>query len=186
MLPRLTYSIRLPGCIPLASRAGAALLFGAACAAAQQASDAPPPAAVDSFRLHKFAQPIGWETARSERAGDSVITRVDFSFTDRGGEVPLTALLVTDATGAPRHFVVKGRVSRFSSIDQAVDVVSGDAGRVRVRHDTVVRSATVLGPAFTIAGYAPVALQQALVRYWLLHGQPDSIATLPSGWVRVH
>ena len=38
---------------------------------------------------------------------------------------------------------------------------------------------------FTISGYAPVAVQMEMMRYWRTHGQPAQMATLPIGAVRI-
>jgi imidazolonepropionase-like amidohydrolase len=74
----------------------------------------------------------------------------------------------------PREFQIKGNISRFSAID---DSVSGrNAGAVSI-------------PAgesfFDIQGYAPVAVQMMLVRYWRSHGSPRTLKTLPRGEVQI-
>ena len=38
---------------------------------------------------------------------------------------------------------------------------------------------------FRVAGYAPIALQQAAIRFWEARGRPDTIRTLPAGWIHV-
>ena len=38
---------------------------------------------------------------------------------------------------------------------------------------------------FTISGYAPVAIQMAMMRYLREHGQPVQMQTLPSGAVKI-
>ena len=123
---------------------------------------------VDSgrFVLHKFMQPIGEERYQVVRDSGLTLT-TNFEFTDRGTRVPLTATLTARPDYTPRHFEIKGKTSRQSSIDTAV-TVDDRSGRV-----------------FTIAGYAPVAMQEALLRFWATHGKPDSLATLPSGVVRI-
>ena len=118
------------------------------------------------FRLHKFMQPIGAETYHITR--DSVLTLVTtFEFTDRGTSVPLTATWRASRDFTPRYFEIKGKTSRISTIDTVVTVAP--------RSDKV----------FTIAGYAPVAMQEVLLRYWDAHGRPDTLATLPAGRVMI-
>src|SRR5215469_18423937 len=43
------------------------------------------------FTLHKFEQAIGAETYEIRQHGDSVAVKMDFKFTDRGQDVPLSA-----------------------------------------------------------------------------------------------
>src|SRR5438067_952479 len=143
---------------------------------------AQPAAVVDSFRLHKFEQPIGWERDRVTRAGDSTVLAVDFAFTDRGRRVPLAATLRTVRRGQPVHLDVKGSTSRFSTVDDAIDV---DGRRAHVRVDSTARDTTLGTPAFPIVGYAPVAVQEAMLRWWDARGRPNTFATLPSGTVTV-
>jgi imidazolonepropionase-like amidohydrolase len=83
---------------------------------------------------------------------------------------------------APRHFAAKGMTSRWTTMDVEVDIGDDTA---RVRTDSTTTAMPVAGPAFAVAGYAPIALQQELVRYWDAHGRPDSLATLPGGTVRI-
>src|SRR5262249_60116627 len=68
----------------------------------------------------------------------------------------------------PRRLEIHGRPSRSSSIDENLTLPVG-----------------ATGPVFTIAGYAPIALQMMLVRYWHTHGEPPAIVTLPRGQVTI-
>jgi hypothetical protein len=137
------------------------------------------------FHLHKVAQPIGEEryTITADSAGGRRVA-ADFEFLDRNTQVPLMATLRLRADGAPWHFELMGKTSRASKVDVAVDIRDNHAD---VRTDTVRRTLPLTAGArvFTIDGYAPVVLQQELVRYWLAHGTPDSLATLPTGFVRI-
>jgi imidazolonepropionase-like amidohydrolase len=135
------------------------------------------------FHLHKMEQPIGEETYQVTRLADSVAVTVNFKFTDRGTDVPLTASFrgATDLT--PQHFEIKGKSSRQSEIDQEVDV---QPSKVRLRsRDNWTGSALPSQPFFTIAGYAPATMQMLLVRYWATHGSPTELETLPTGNVKI-
>jgi imidazolonepropionase-like amidohydrolase len=135
-----------------------------------------------TFRLHKFKQPIGDERYRVLAQGHVMRLTTAFEFADRGTPVRLDAALDYSADLTPRHFEVKGNTSRQSRIDVAIDLVGATA---RVRSDSSVRDTMVTSPAFLIAGYAPIAMQQAIVRFWEARGRPDTVRTLPSGWVHV-
>jgi len=159
----------------------ALLLWMCVTAAAQQT---PAGELVESgkFRLHKFEQAIGEERYEVRREGTSLVTTVRFEFTDRGAKVPLTAALRSAADLTPQSFEIKGKTSRLSNIDSAVEVQGATAA---IRQMTSSRHAPVPERFFTISGYSPIALQMMLVRYWRAHGSPASLATLPQGEVRI-
>jgi len=134
------------------------------------------------FRLHKFEQPIGEETYQVTRDRDSLVVKVEFKFTDRGTDVPLSATFRSAQDLTPEGFEIKGKTSRISAIDQAVEV---QPGKVRLRNRDRWTDVTAPAQFFTIAGYAPATMQMLLVRYWATHGSPAELATLPSGRVKV-
>jgi imidazolonepropionase-like amidohydrolase len=146
---------------------------------AQTASSAPESG---KFRLHKFEQPIGEETYTITRDDGSLTLHTDFAFTDRGTKVPLSATLKVADDYTPQSFIIKGSTSRASEIDSDVEV-KGSTATIRQEKDT--RSVATPQIFFTISGYAPVALQMALIRYWRAHGSPAQLATLPTGEVRI-
>jgi imidazolonepropionase-like amidohydrolase len=127
-----------------------------------------------SFNLHKFEQLIGKETYTLARTPNEVTLKSDFKFTDRGSPVPLTTTLTMGKDLTPLEFQIKGKISRFSSIDDSVH--GRNAGAVTI-------------PAgenfFDIQGYAPVSVQMILVRYWRSHGSPKTLKTLPRGEVQI-
>ncbi len=134
------------------------------------------------FRLHKFEQPIGEETYRITRAGDSLLVTIDFKFADRGSPVPLTAAFRGDLQYAPGAFDCKGMTSRFSSVDAAVRV--GPKG-IRMREGEQWTDAPRPKELFTLTGYAPVTMQMLMVRYWKSHGESSAIECRPRGRVEI-
>ena len=127
-----------------------------------------------AFNLHKFEQLIGRETYTLTPSQAEVVLKSDFKFTDRGIAVPLAATLTMEKDLTPRDFEIKGNISRFSSIENSVHGRS--AGQ------------TTIPPGenfFDIQGYAPVAVQMMLVRYWRSHGSPKTLKTLPRGEVQI-
>ena len=149
----------------------------------------PPSNESGKFRLHKFEQPIGEETYTITADGNKLTLKTDFKFTDRGTEVPLTATLCTSGTYAPESFVIKGSTSRQSQIDTEVVVSSGDASpsaeTATIHQGKETRTVPAPPKFFTISGYAPVAVQMAMMRYWRAHGQPAQLPTLPSGAINI-
>ena len=134
------------------------------------------------FRLHKFEQPIGEETYEVTREGNSLVTKSNFKFTDRGSPVPLTTILKTNADYTPESFEIKGSTARGSTIDDTIQI-SGKSATIREGKDT--RQANVPAKFFTIAGYAPTAVQQMLMRYLAKNKISGALETLPGGSVTV-
>src|SRR6202047_2630505 len=134
------------------------------------------------FILHKFEQPIAEETYRLDHGPDSFLVEMDFKFTDRGSPVPLTATFHSANDLTPESFEIKGKNSRLSTIDQAVEV---QAEKVRLRDRDKWTEAARPAQFFTMAGYAPATMQMLMVRFWASHGSPTELATLPSGRVKI-
>ena len=88
--------------------------------------------------------------------------------------MPLTATLTMEKDLTPRDFQIKGKISRFSSIEDSVHGRS--AGTVTIPPGESF---------FDIQGYAPVSVQMMLVRYWRSHGSPKTLKTLPRGEVQI-
>jgi len=126
------------------------------------------------FNLHKFEQLIGKETYTLARTPNEVTLKSDFKFTDRGSPVPLTATLTMERDLTPRDFQIKGKISRFSSIEDSVHGRSAGAVTIPAGENF-----------FDIQGYAPVSVQMMLVRYWHAHGSPKTLKTLPRGEVQI-
>ena len=140
------------------------------------------PADTGTFVLHKFKQAMGREQYVSSAQGTGRVITDSFAFTDRGQRVPLVTTLSLGGDGAPTAFAIKGKISRFSTIDAAVDR-SGDS--LHIREDSAKHTEPAPATWFAIGGYAPAVVQQELIRYWRAHGRPDSLRTWPAGWVHV-
>ena len=126
------------------------------------------------FNLHKFEQLIGKETYTLTKSADQLVLKSDFKFTDRGSAVPLTTTLVMQPDLTPKEFHSKGKISRFSSIDDSV--TGRSAGAVSIPPGEKF---------FDIQGYSPVSVQMMMVRYWRSHGSPQTLKTLPRGEVEI-
>ena len=175
---------RCCGLLAAACALAAALALSASPAAPQRQEAQALPAVVEQgkFRLHKMEQPIGEEQYEITREGESLAVKMQFKFTDRGTAVPLTATLRVASDLTPEIFEIKGRTSRQSEIDEAVEV---SAQKVRIRNREKWTDAARPNLFFTIAGYAPAAMQMLLVRYWAAHGSPGELETLPTGRVKI-
>ena len=136
-----------------------------------------------AFTLFKFAKAIGQETYALRPAGrDRVELRDDFLFTDRGTKVPLKTVLLADGSGRPLTFATDGSSSRISELHDTLEV-TGDTARVT--RDGATTEVAAPRDVFVIDGYAPVEMQERMMRFWQAHGQPASLPLLPTGAVTV-
>ena len=152
------------------------LLLCSVFAAAQQAES--PLVEQGKFTLHKFEQAIGEETYEIRRDDDSLVTKIDFKFTDRGSAVPLSTTFYAGQDWTPEAFETKGKTARPVSIDQSILIKH--LGYALTSRGKTTATALPEGPFFTISGYAPVTMQMLMVRYWASHGSPAQLFLLPS------
>jgi imidazolonepropionase-like amidohydrolase len=158
--------------------ARSAMLLGALLGLGQAA---PAPIERGTLRLYYVQKPIGYERYQISQDGastsDALKLTADFDFTDRGGRVQLAATLRTKSDFTPISFEAKGKSYRFVNVDSNVRVEGSDA---LVRADGAAESRVTL-PAqfFTVDGYAPFSAQMLLLRYWMQHGQPRLLRTVP-------
>ncbi|MEN3332924.1 MAG: hypothetical protein V7641_2289 [Blastocatellia bacterium] len=147
-----------------------------------QAQTSAPPIETGKFRLHKFQQAIGEESYEITRDGDALLMKSEFKFTDRGSPVPLTTSLRTRQDLTPLEYEIKGKTSRLSEIDTAIEV-NGNTAKIREGKQT--REAEAADRFFTISGYAPVSVQMMMIRYWSSKGGQGMLKTLPDGDVAI-
>jgi imidazolonepropionase-like amidohydrolase len=182
-LKRLRRIVQFSFCVFSAAIAlSAPVLAQASPAQTNRVQASPAPVEQGKFILHKFEQPIGEETYEVTKDGDSLNVKMDFKFTDRGTPVPMNASFRGAADLTPQSFEIKGKNSRTTTIDDAVEV---QASTVRVRDRDKWTESARPAQFFTIAGYAPATMQMLMVRYWATHGSPAQLATLPSGRVKI-
>lgn len=134
------------------------------------------------FRLHKFEQAIGEENYTVTREGETLTLKSQFLFTDRGTKVPLNATLKAASDYSPHSFTVKGNTCRFCTIDWDIALAGK---KVNARLEKENRTITAPNTFFVISGYAPVAMQMAMMRYWRAHGAPAQLPIVPNDEVRI-
>lgn len=135
-----------------------------------------------SFFLHKFAQNIGRETYKINRSNNTITYDIDFKFVDRSSPVPLKAQLVTTAGFEPVSLFIKGNTSRFSTINDSIRIQNKN---VAIQVNDSAYNQTFKAIAFPVGGYSPGTVQMVLLQYWKKHGEPKSIALLPTGEVTI-
>lgn len=130
------------------------------------------------YVIYKLQHAVGAETfAWSDTApGRRLLTQ--WAFTYLGSDVRLETALETTAEGTPLSLSSRGQTSTLTDVDLQV-TLEGASATVQDRGHTKILP--VSGAAFPIHHYPPVALEEALFRYWQMQGRPASIALLPTG-----
>src|SRR5258706_3566250 len=130
------------------------------------------------YRLYKFGQAIGEETYQIRRESASLVLTDTFLFTDRGTPVPLDTVFRAAADLTPRSFESKGKSSRLSNVDVALQVQNGTA---TIRQMQQTRETPAPRQFFAINGYSSVAQQILMLRYWFGHQSPAALRIRPQG-----
>ena len=148
------------------------------------ASDSPSQAdRTATFHLHLLGHDIGREVDTFSHEKGRQRLESTFHFDDRGAAVDLTARLELGADGSALGLVVRGKTYRYFSADTEVTVQDG---RAHVRDGPKTDDISLAGkPFFPLDGYAPIGVQEQLIRYWLAHGRPKEIVSPPAGVVRI-
>jgi len=148
------------------------------------AAQVPAPLPSSRFVLAFLGHVIGEEKVTVEpTANGGRRIASDFAFTDRGTRVALAASLELDAKGEVVHFTSKGKTYRLFSTDIEV---TRTGNKVDVRDGAKpVQSTAMAGQYafFPVDNYAPIAVQEQLIQFWLRHGRPTTIVAPPAGTV---
>jgi imidazolonepropionase-like amidohydrolase len=137
------------------------------------------PDETDQFRLYLLGHEIGRETDRLSIVAGGRRLEATFEYEDRGTPVRLTATLDADAGWAPRRFISKGQTYRYFSSDVDVTV---EGARARVRDGSQVTDVEIgAKPFFALDTYAPIGVQEQLIRYWRGRRRPQEILSAPAG-----
>ncbi|MGO4699914.1 amidohydrolase family protein [Dyella sp. 2RAB6] len=137
-----------------------------------------------SFVLHKFARAIGTESYTISNEKGQLVLRSDFSFKDRGTEVPLkTEFTAADITH-PLSLKSDGQSSRQSPMRDSF-TLDPQTSRIKLVRDGKTTEHPATDTTFLVDGYSPVAMQQMLLRYWLAKGKPERIAAPPDADIHI-
>lgn len=132
----------------------------------------------DTLRLHYVGYPVGHERYDLVRDGSGYALSADFSYVDRGRRTHTKGEMHTAADYAPEQLVITRLTDTSSTVDTRVDV-KGRSATVFARRQTV--QVALPGLAFAIDAHAPVSQHLLLIRYWLAHGRPHTLAVVPGG-----
>jgi imidazolonepropionase-like amidohydrolase len=132
----------------------------------------------DSLRLYYVGYPVGWEHYQIAAGHSGLQLSADFSYVDRGRRTHLTAAMQTRADYTPLRLEILRLTDTGATVDTRVEI-TGRAATVLARD--VTSTATLPATAFAISAYAPVSQHLMLLRYWLAHGRPPTMAVVPGG-----
>jgi imidazolonepropionase-like amidohydrolase len=136
------------------------------------------PDTTGTFILHKFAQAIGKETYSISSSGDTYTLTSHFLFKDRNSPVPLeTTFTARTADMTPVSYSAKGRSARMIAMQDSVDL---KGGALTITLSGKASSATPSGAWFITDGYSPVAMQEQMMRWWLMHNKPPEFTVYPA------
>ena len=132
------------------------------------------------FTIYKLQHPVGAETYETTIENGVRTLAVQWAFRYIGSDVSLRETLTSAEDGTPIRLEARGQTSTLTDIDLLIEVVDG-RGRIveRGKERMVARPARF----FTASHYPPIAIEEALFRYWLSHGQPAALPLLPNGAV---
>jgi imidazolonepropionase-like amidohydrolase len=133
------------------------------------------------FRFYETKQPRGEETYEIRKApgGELILTaKTDLPFIEQEKKVLVNLTLRMHSDFTPKSFEIKGPTALDLEENTSI-AIDGASAKIKDRG----RDATADVPKsfFTMSGYLPLAIEMALVRYWLAHGRPQSISLLPVG-----
>jgi hypothetical protein len=139
----------------------------------------PPLIESGTFTVHNYLAPWGAETYTIRREGNSLFVKATFKSSIPGDDSAQTSTLRLSPDLTPQAFDIRGKTpAGFSTVDCSVEI----RGSTALIHEYgLSRQAPLERQYFTLSGYAPVAIQMMLVRYWARHGRADRIPLLPYG-----
>ena len=132
----------------------------------------------DSLRLYYVGRPVGWERYDFTSDANGLQLSADFDYIDRGRRNRIQGTMLLDTKYTPKKLEV-ARISDSTRTPVTQVEVHGRTATV-LRNGT---SSAVALPAiaFAISPYQPLSQHLALLRYWLAHGSPRTLAIVPGG-----
>lgn len=135
-------------------------------------------ALTDTLRLYYLGYAIGRERYELEPSGDGFALTADFDYVDRGRRTHLQGELRLASDYTPRHLEVTRLTDSWRTVVARVDL---DGRRAVQERGETTTAGTLPLLAFAISPYAPVSQHLVLLRYWLSHGTPATLAVVPGG-----
>jgi imidazolonepropionase-like amidohydrolase len=132
------------------------------------------------FILYDTKQVMGEESYEITRDGNHLIVKSSFAMPYLEMEKALVATLRVRQDLTPERFEIAGIKPSKSRVDTLIEIKDRKAS---VRQDKQTREIPVPAHFFTAAGYAPLAMEMMLVRYYVSEGIKGPLKILPAGEV---
>ena len=132
----------------------------------------------DTLRIHYVGYAVGTERYTLAGTDGDLLLTADLDYSDRGRRTHLVSTAHMRADFTPKRLEITRLTDSTTRVETRI-TVQGTRAEVIARGETT----TVKLPrvATVISGTAPVTQHLALVRYWLAHGRPKSLAVVPGG-----
>ncbi|HVG21265.1 MAG TPA: amidohydrolase family protein [Blastocatellia bacterium] len=133
------------------------------------------------FLLYDLKQVMGEESYEITPDNGALIIKSTFALPGMEAEKPLAATLRVRRDLTPERFEIAGMKPSNSQADISIEIKGRTAS---VREGKQAREVAVPARFFTVAGYAPLAIEMMLVRYCVSKGVVR-LETLPAGEVTI-
>jgi len=157
------------------------LIFAASLAQAQ--TNPPSTTVIESgkirfYETHEIRGEENYQISQSSNGELVLQAKTDLPFIGEEKKPLVNTTLRTAKDLTPQSFAIKGSTLLDVEEDTSI-VVQNNTATVQ---DLGQNKSVQLPPNFfTMSGYVPLTVEMMLVRYWLAHGRPASIALLPVG-----
>ncbi|HVT39110.1 MAG TPA: amidohydrolase family protein [Gemmatimonadaceae bacterium] len=132
----------------------------------------------DTLRLYYMGHAIGRERYELAAGVRGYRLTADFDYLDRGRRTHIAGSARTAPDFTPELLEIRRLSDTSSRVETRVEVQGGRATVLASGKTTEVVLPSV---AFAIAAHAPVTQHLLLLRYWLAHGRPRTLAVVPGG-----
>ena len=132
----------------------------------------------DTLRIHYVGYAVGTERYTLAGTDGDLLLTADLDYSDRGRRTHLVSTAHMRADFTPKRLEITRLTDSTTRVETRI-TVQGTRAEVIARGETT--TVTLPRVATVISGTAPVTQHLALVRYWLAHGRPKSLAVVPGG-----
>lgn len=133
------------------------------------------------FRFFDTKQPQGEENYEITNDNNTIVVRSKLEL-ESETKITLSATLTLKLDLTPVAFEIKGTKLSGIETDSSIEIHGREAS---VREGKETHRLALPTRFFTIAGYAPMAVEMMLVRYWLRHRLAGPLKIVPNGEVRI-
>jgi len=154
------------------------LIFAATLAHAQNTSNPIESGKIGFYDTHQSVGEEIYQLSQSSNGELVLQAKTELPFMGEKKKPLVNATLRTAKDLTPRSFAIKGPTLLGLEEDTSITVQGNTA---TVQDGGQNKLVELPRNFFTMSGYVPLTVEMMLVRYWLAHGRPASLALLPVG-----